>query len=143
MDIKIRDYEQSDYKGLISLLSEVYGSKIEQPILESVYITSSRSIIVALDESENVVGCTFVEIQEDFVRPSRIAYVTYVAVDERFRKQGIGRKLLLAVEDICKRCNCSAIELTSANFRIGAHAFYESLGYSKKKTTVFIKEMGF
>ena len=35
---------------------------------------------------------------------------------------------------------CSAVELTSANFREGAHAFYKALGFTIKNTTVFIKE---
>ena len=141
MELKIREYQNRDYTELLSLLDAAYNSTITQEVLEKEYISSTRSILVAVNESDHVVGCTFVEIQEDYVRPNRIAYVTYVAVDENCRRQGIGRKLLHAVVDICKDRECSAIELTSANHRTGAHAFYESLGYTKKKTTVFIKEI--
>lgn len=141
MEFRIRDYQKSDYAELIILLNTVYDSCISQEVLEEYYISASRSILIAVNESGHVVGCTFVEIQEDYVRPSRIAYVTYVAVDEKCRKQGIGKKLLAAVEMICKSRNCSAIELTSADFRIGAHEFYKSFGYTKKATTVFIKEL--
>ncbi len=141
MELKIREYQKRDYTELLSLLDTAYNSTIKQEVLEKEYISSTRSILVAVNESDHVVGCTFVEIQEDYVRPSRIAYVTYVAVDENCRRQGIGRKLLHSVVDMCKERECSAIELTSANHRTGAHAFYESLGYTKKKTTVFIKEI--
>ena len=141
MNITIRDYWSSDYAGLFALLHRVYASEISQPVLEQRYLTASRSILVAVDEQDHVVGSTFVEIQEDFVRPSRVAYVTYVAVDDTCRKQGIGRKLMQTVEDLCKTQNCSAIELTSADFRTGAHAFYASLGFTHKKTTYFIKEI--
>lgn len=141
MELKIREYQNRDYTELLSLLDAAYNSTITQEVLEKEYISSTRSILVAVNESDHVVGCTFVEIQEDYVRPNRIAYVTYVAVDENCRRQGIGRKLLHAVVDICKDRECSAIELTSANHRTGTHAFYESLGYTKKKTTVFIKEI--
>ena len=75
------------------------------------------------------------------MRPSRILYITYVAVDENYRKHGIGRKLLSKVEKICKERACSAIELTSADFRTDARAFYNKLGFTKKKTTLFIKEI--
>lgn len=141
MEITIREYQKTDYDGLHRLLNESYKSEISQDALEFYYLTTSRLIIIAIDESYNVVGCTFIEIQEDYIRPQRIAYVTYVAVDSNYRKQGIGKKMFLAVEDICKERNCSAIELTSANYRIGAHAFYEAIGFSKKKTTVFIKDI--
>ena len=141
MKIKIREYQKSDFPELFLLLNMVYNSTITQEILENKYISTIRSILVAVNDSGHVVGCTFIEIQEDYVRPSRIAYVTYVAVDENCRKQGIGRRLLDSVIDICKERKCSAIELTSANHRIGAHAFYESLGFTKKNTTVYIKEI--
>ena len=141
MSIIVREYHTSDYSGLIALLGKVYGAKTPQDVLEKQYLTASRSILVAADERGEIVGSTFVEIQEDFIRPGRVAFVTYVAVDEQCRKQGIGRKLMLSAEEIGKANNCSAIELTSADFRVGAHAFYASLGFTKKKTTVFIREL--
>lgn len=141
MELEIREYQKTDYTELVMLLNIVYNSTITQEVLEKQYISTNRSILVAVNDGGHVVGCTFVEIQEDYVRPSRIAYVTYVAVDETCRKQGIGRKLLHSVVKICKKRKCSAIELTSADHRTGAHAFYESLGYTKKRTTVFIKEI--
>lgn len=139
MEIKIREYEKSDYEGLLKLLNNVYSSKISRATLEEQYINENRKILIAVDDIK-VVGCTFVEIQEDCVRPRRSVFVTYVAVDEAYRKRGIGRKLYSEVERICKNSHCSAVEFTSANFRKEAHAFYQSLGYSKKDTTLFIKE---
>lgn len=141
MDIRIRYYRSSDYNMLICLLREVYGSNIDQKTLERVYLSDTRSILVATTEDEVLVGCTFTEVQEDYVRPSRILYVTYVAVDEKYRKHGIGRLLFDKVEEECREEACSAIELTSANFRTDAHAFYNNLGFTKKKTTLFIKEL--
>ena len=121
-------------------MNNVYNSHIDQNTLEEKYITQKRSIIIA-QVCNRLVGCTFLEIQEDYVRPGRILYVTYVAVDEKHRKYGIGKILLSEAEKICKEARCSAIELTSADFRTGAHAFYETLGFTRKKTTVFIKEI--
>ena len=141
MEKIIREYKNSDYTELFYLLSKVYNSNISQETLEKNYISSSRKILVAVNENEHIIGCSFVELQEDYVRPSRVAYVTYVAVDESYRKQGIGRSLFVEIESLCNKAQCNAIELTSANFRSGAHAFYKSLGFTKKDTTLFIKEM--
>lgn len=140
MQIEIREYQSSDYPELVTLLQKVYGSTIDKNILEGNYISDCRSIIVAVTE-DSLVGCAFEEVQVDFVRPSKVLYVTYVAVDENYRKHGIGRKLFERVENIAKENTCSSIELTSADFRTGAHAFYNSLGFTKKKTTLFIKEI--
>jgi len=141
MEITVRYYKSGDYNMLISLLSKVYGSHIDRDKLEDEYISDKRSILVAVTEEEILVGCTFVEVQEDFVRPSRILYITYVAVDENYRRHGIGRKLFDKVETLCIDHACSAIELTSADYRTEAHEFYNRLGFTKKKTTVFIKEI--
>ena len=141
MDITIRKYKCTDYSELAELLGIEYNSRIDQNTLEKKYISEERSILVAVTNTNQVVGCSFLEIQEDFIRPSRIMYVTYVAVNQQFRKNGIGRKLFNAIELECNTNNCSAIELTSANYRTEAHAFYIALGFTKKKTTLFIKEL--
>lgn len=141
VEILIRRYLNGDSKSLLALLNQTYDSCITQQILEDKYLTDTRSIIVAVTEENKLVGCAFTEIQEDYVRPGRIIYVTYVAVENEYRKHGIGKKMMNHVETICIENGCSSIELTSANFRTGAHAFYESIGFTKKKTTVFIKEV--
>lgn len=141
MEIMIREYRSEDYQPLIEILRKEYGSSIEQETLEKEYITDKRSVIVAQTDSGIVAGCAFLEVQEDFVRPSKTVFVTYVAVREDHRKLGIGRRLFEKTEEICKQRECMSIELTSADFRTGAHAFYASLGFTKKKTTVFIKEL--
>lgn len=140
--MEIRRYKHSDYNALIKLLGKVYGSKIDQETLEKHYVNSKCDILVAVEsDSDSLVGCSFIEIKEDYVRPERIIYVTYVAVDEKFRHKGIGKMLIDKVEQMCCELECSAIELTSANYRTGAHAFYDRLGFTKKKTTVFIKDV--
>ena len=141
MSMNIRKYQRSDYDGLIALLGKEYKSNISQQVLEKNYISSSKTILIA-DDNGRVAGCTFVELQTDYIRPRKIAYVTYVAVDQNFRKQGIGRALIQSVEEICGEKHCDAIELTSANYRTEAHSFYQSLGFTRKATTLFIKETG-
>jgi len=141
MEITIRDYKSTDYNDLMMLLKKVYDSTIDQITLEEKYITDHRGIMVAVTSDNVLVGSAFTEIQQDYVRTRRIIYVTYVAVDENYRKHGIGRKLFETIEDLCHKTHSSAVEFTSADYRIGAHEFYEKLGYAKKKTTHFIKEI--
>lgn len=136
----IRNYISTDYFGLLNLLNVVYGSNISKEDLEKFYLTDNRNIIVAINDDSNLIGCAFVEIQCDYVRPNRCVYVTYVAVDEQYRKNGVGRSLMRFIEKFCIENNCNSIELTSANYRLGAHAFYNSLGFTKKDTTLFIKD---
>lgn len=141
MKIKIRYYQSKDYLLLLPLLEKVYGSRINQSTLENTYMTDNRLILVAICDKTMLIGCAFIEVQEDFVRPRKILYVTYVAVDEEYRKHGVGRMLMNAVENACEEFDCTAIELTSADFRVDAHSFYKAIGFTRKKTTHFIKEV--
>ena len=141
-EIKIIDYKPKHYRGLIRLLHQVYGSNILQELLEKYYVNDTHRIVIATDLSEEtVMGCAFMEIRQDFVRDSRSAFVTYVAMDIRYRRMGIGGKMISEIQKSAKEFGCTCIELTSANYRTDAHAFYEALGFTKKKTTVFIKEI--
>lgn len=59
--------------------------------------------------------------------------VVALAVDERFRGCGIGRKLLSAVEVWAEMSGCAGVRLTSAFSRTEAHEFYKHCGYIVRK----------
>ena len=121
MKVTIRLYKGEDYPKLRELLNKIYGSTIDQEMLEKQYITDDRQILVAANENDMVVGCTFVEVRKDYIRQSKVLFVTYVAVDESCRKKGIGRSLLMKVEEVSRHYGCTAVELTSADYRTEAH----------------------
>ena len=140
--IVIREYKSEDFEGLYLLLNDVYGSTIEQKILVEKYTKGNKSIIVAEDNDiGRIVGNAFIEKQIDYVRPDQILYVTYLAVEESYRGKNIGKRLMQYIEEYCRESGCSAVEFTSADYRTGAHAFYFAIGYKRKKTTHFIKQI--
>lgn len=139
MDTKIVKYSSNLYSQLYAILKKNYNSTISREILEKYYTGDNKYIFLAVYE-DNVLGCAFLEIKEDYIRPYKYGYISYVAVDERYRKQGIGSGLVKHLISYAKEMSCSTVELTSANYRVNAHAFYKTLGFEKKKTTVFIKE---
>ena len=139
-EVMIRQYRKEDFPGLIKLLGDVYDSRVSQDTLEEKYLGEDKLIFVAEAEG-SIAGCAFLEICRDFIREYTYGYVTYVAVDSSLRKLGIGSKIFDAMESEARATGCTAIELTSANYREDAHAFYDALGFTIKKTTVFIKEL--
>ena len=139
-EVFIRDYTASDYPDLLRLLSEVYQSNVSRADLESHYLGDNQEIILAIDGAR-LVGCSFLSYNTDYIRISNTVFVTYVAVDETVRHRGIGTKLFEEIETRARARSCTAIELTSADSRIAAHSFYHALSFTKKKTTVFIKEL--
>lgn len=142
MNLQIRPYRNTDYPEVSALLAEVFESKIGQSTLEMQYLGEERDITVAIDTSSSaLLGCAITEVRNDYVKDRRILFLNYLAVTSARTKNGVGSCLLRTVEELCSLYGCSAIELTSANFRIDAHAFYRSHDFSVKKTTVFVKEL--
>ncbi len=139
-ELLIRDYSSSDFYNLRQLLSAVYNSNIAQSDLETHYLGADNEILLAVID-DVIVGCAFLEYRADYIRDRHTVFVTYVAVHEAFRHRGIGRTMFSEIETRARSRNCTALELTSADSRVGAHAFYHRMNFTKKKTTVFIKEL--
>lgn len=141
--VQLDKYHSEDFTGVKKLLSCISETEIDQKTLEKYYIDSSHFILVARYLfPPKVIGCALVEKRNDYVRNSSILYIIYLATHEDFRGKGVGKLLIKEIEKMCKDLQCSAIELTSANFREEAHSFYKALGFMVKKTTHFIKEIG-
>lgn len=139
MKVEIVNYSTDFYGGIYAILKENYDSEISRDNLENYYIDDNKNIYVAVLEGR-IVGCAFLEIKNDYIRSRQYGFISYVAVSENYRKQGIGKQLVDYLRKIAKDKGCNTLELTSADYREGAHHFYESLGFTRKKTMVFIKE---
>ena len=77
---------------------------------------------ILAEENNEVVG-----ILTGYTALSEV-HVSNLVVDEKFRKQGIGRKLLQKVEEFFKDKNFSHISLATNEFQ--APEFYKKCGYS-------------
>lgn len=62
------------------------------------------------------------------------AEISGLVVDERFRSQRIGERLLMQSEKWARERGCGTIGLRSNLVRERAHAFYERHGYAHVKT---------
>lgn len=137
--MRIIEYTPYFYESLLRLLNDIYSSNISKQDLESNYLSNNKKIYLAQINNE-IVGCAFLEIRTDLIRPYKYGFLSYVAVDNNYRRCGVGRELTGHIIKCARELGCSTLELTSANSRVGAHSFYESIGFTKKNTTVFIKD---
>ena len=56
--------------------------------------------------------------------------LTGLVVAESHRRRGLGEALVAHVERLAGRQGVTGIVVTTANHRVGAHSFYERLGYA-------------
>ena len=134
MEIRIREYQDSDFNSLNELLKEAYD------LTKKDNNNSMNTELVAVSSNE-VVGYLTINRLYDSVLACHYCYVNYVCVKRNYQHHGIATLLFNKVFEICKHENISYIELTSNPTRIEAHGLYQKLGFNIRKTDVFRKEI--
>ena len=95
-------------------------------------LDEGRDKILVAETDGRVVGyihaaayeCVYTDSQKDILA---------LAVDSRFRKQGVGRALLNAVKEWAKQTGSAGVRLVSGHNRRDAHGFYTACGYENRK----------
>ncbi len=128
----IRNARENDALFLKHLLVQLGYSLDEEEILQG--ITQHRQegyhLLVAEIDQE-VVGFIALHWFDLFHTRRKLGRISAFCVDERFRSQGIGLKLLKETEIFFKLRGCSRIEVTSNSKRTLTHQFYLNRGYTE------------
>lgn len=81
---------------------------------------------------KSIVGSFELLIMDNLAhKGSKSGIVEDVVVDDNFRSQGIGTKMMKYAIEICRNNKCYKLSLSSSIHRDGAHKFYENLGFKK------------
>jgi GNAT superfamily N-acetyltransferase len=136
--ISVREAVAGDLDPLAALYEQLTGPLGEpvpdpQPdarsVLESITADPARSLLVAELDGE-VVGTVDVLIAPNLTHYAQPwALVENVVVDERARRGGAGRALMLRAIELAREAGCYKVNLISGNDRGAAHSFYRSLGF--------------
>lgn len=86
-----------------------------------------------------VIGMATIDFTETVTKLR--AVVEDVIVDDRYRGQGLGGRLLDAMIEIARTRQATSIILTSNSVRVAAHKLYESRGFVRRDTNVFILKL--
>ena len=80
---------------------------------------------------KQVVGLCGVSRRIAVHKPAPIGRISVLVVAEGSQDHGIGRMLVEAAEQWCRKQGCTLVEVTSNDRRGAAHAFYRHLGYER------------
>ena len=97
----------------------------------------STELVYAIDDNNNVLGYLLFQYK---VKVSKVLYIEEIIVNQKFRNNGVGKALILKVEDIAKQNNCDSLELCCWNFNHNAFEFYKHLNFSEQRT-IFEKKI--
>ena len=141
--IKIEDAEAVQRLCNISLGYSVSIETVMRQIQKLSEDVNHHYIYVYEDEKlQKVVGFVHAEVYESLYSYAGLN-ILGLAVMPEFQGEGIGKELMHYLEVNAKNDSVSFVRLNSADYRVEAHKFYESIGYVCDKTQKrFIKRLG-
>lgn len=143
MNIQIRQCEVIDAAAVYELNAKEMGYDYPKDKTEEKLIQLTKSdkdkIFVAL--ADNIVVGYVHANDYDLIYAPHMKNIMGIAVSSGFRKKGIGKALLSAVEDWARESGACGVRLVSGAARTGAHEFYRHCGYGGDKQQINFKKM--
>jgi GNAT superfamily N-acetyltransferase len=130
--MEIRAARAADAEAVNALLGElgyVQASRAATADRIRVWLNDPASAVYVYDADGVVQGVIAVHVCRFFEREGSWGRVTALVVSSQVRGRGVGSRLLKAAEDFAVDNGCVRMEVTSADRRSDAHAFYARRGY--------------
>ena len=131
MNITVRKCMISDAPRIRELSRHLLGFEYPQEKFEAnirKLMTRPSNLILVAENNGEMVGfahaCDF-----DILYGPHLKVLRAIAVDEKYRGYGAGKKLLAAVEDWAKRTGASGMRIYSGSERASAISLYKRCGY--------------
>ena len=133
----LRDLIATDVKAICEINKEALGYAFSSEETASQLARLSKDPHHFLlgyedDASHELLGYVHAEVYESLYSKAGFNILA-LAVLPQAQGQGIGKSLLQGLEQEAKRRGYEFIRLNSADHRLGAHAFYEKVGYTCDK----------
>ncbi len=143
MNFIIRNANPSDAEGIWKLNSEEmgysYSLEATKAKLFKLLSSSSNRIFVAVADGL-IVGYIHATAYELLFAPS-MRNVMAIAVSSDYKRNGIGRALLVEVEKWAVESGSTGVRLVSGETRTEAHEFYRRCGYVSNKKQLNFKKL--
>lgn len=125
---------QKVIQHLIDLLVTTPYTASQETLMALVGSENSH-LFLACNESENIMGMLTVGIY--YSPTGKKAWIEDVVVNDTYRGQGIGEKLVQHAVDFAKTKDVNLLMLTSHPSRIAANKLYPRVGFNKRETNVY------
>ena len=133
----LRDLKETDVSSIYEINKEALGYAFSPKETASQLAKLSQDSHHFLlgyedDTSHELLGYVHAEVYESLYSKAGFN-ILGLAVSPQAQGQGIGKSLLQGLDQEAKRRGYGFIRLNSADHRLGAHAFYEKVGYTCDK----------
>ena len=131
--MKTRTLEPEDIKQVINIWTNSFSRNFSKPVNPK-YLNDPNSSTIVISIEDIIVGVASIHIIKKLTRI--LGIIEDVAVNEKYRGKGVGKKLVERLILIGKQKNCDKIVLSSSEQN---SKFYEKIGFKKKELQMVIR----
>ena len=131
--MKIRTLEPEDIKQVIDIWTNSFSRNFSKPVNPD-YLSDPNSTTIVISIEDIIVGVASIHIIKKLTRI--LGIIEDVAVNEKYRGKGVGKKIVERLIIIGKQKNCDKIVLSSSEEN---SKFYEKIGFKKKELQMVIR----
>ncbi len=125
-------------KDLVRLMGQLRGDgkkpKTSAAEVRAIVVNKNATMIAAQDKG-HIVGVGTLYVIQKVGR--RMAHIEDVVVDEAYRGQGLGKKIMQALIVAAKKQKVHTVDLTSRPDRVAANALYKKIGFKVVETNPY------
>ena len=85
--------------------------------------------VIVAEKDEEIIAMMDMDFRESFFHGGLSMQIEDLIVDERFRRQGVGQRMVGLAEEMARRHDCTSIGLSSDLYREETHKFWQAMGY--------------
>jgi len=137
---KLREAKPADAPRLAELIHELGHEISDKQVRKNLATLKSAGetpLVATLEKS--VVGLVGLHRMVTVHRPAAVGRIPVLVIAREAQGLGLGRMLVDAAEQWCRKKGCQLIEVTSNDRRAEAHAFYRHMGYERSSIRFFKK----
>lgn len=139
-EVKIQEVIQfnpaltASVRHLVSQLNDNFEPLTDDDLKEIIQSDCTHLYLASLSTGEIAGMITLVTCRIPYKRTGSLEDFV---VDTKYRKRGIGKKLLFFAVDQAKKLGIKSLHFTSRPERVAANHLYTSLGFVKRDTNVY------
>jgi Acetyltransferases len=130
----IRKASLDDIESVYSLLCELENNKFPVNKFKDVFVENFKNPLVnyfICESDDSIIAFSSMHIQYLLHHCSKVAEIQELVVKEKYKGNGIGKKLFTEMVNTAKKNNCSLLEVCCNQKRVQSHGFYEHCGMLK------------
>jgi ribosomal protein S18 acetylase RimI-like enzyme len=138
--IQIDTATESDLDAIVSLLRELVGAVGEQQGLDikaaaenlAALLNEPDSYLLVARNGSEVVGFINFTVRRTALHTGLSGLIDELIVNEGVRGSGVGRSLVSAAADTCRRLGCVELEVSTEKTNAAARRFYRECGFDEE-----------